>query len=44
LFPFAANYFPPSEITLHERFSKIQVKKAADANETKLSSDPEIHR
>ncbi|KAM7225898.1 hypothetical protein CapIbe_023875 [Capra ibex] len=39
-----ANYFPSPEITLHERFSKIQVKKAADVNETKLSSDPEIHR
>ncbi|KAI4545652.1 hypothetical protein MG293_005918, partial [Ovis ammon polii] len=38
-----ANYFPSPEITLHERFSKIQVKKAADVNETKLSSDPEIH-
>uniref|UniRef100_A0A5F9CI08 BCLAF1 and THRAP3 family member 3 n=1 Tax=Oryctolagus cuniculus TaxID=9986 RepID=A0A5F9CI08_RABIT len=39
-----ANYFPSSETTLHERFSKLQKTQDADINELKLSSDPEIHR
>ncbi|XP_059766893.1 BCLAF1 and THRAP3 family member 3 isoform X6 [Balaenoptera ricei] len=39
-----ADYFPSLGITLHERFSKMQVTQAADVNEFKLNSDPEIHR
>ncbi|XP_058391534.1 BCLAF1 and THRAP3 family member 3 isoform X4 [Diceros bicornis minor] len=39
-----ANYFPSPDITLHERFSKMQETQAADVNEIKLNSDPEIHR
>ncbi|XP_041597755.1 BCLAF1 and THRAP3 family member 3 isoform X4 [Vulpes lagopus] len=39
-----ANYFPSSDITLHERFSKMRDTQAADVNEIKLNSDPEIHR
>ncbi|XP_045851621.1 BCLAF1 and THRAP3 family member 3 isoform X3 [Meles meles] len=39
-----ANYFPSSDITLHERFSKMRDIQAADVNEIKLNSDPEIHR
>ncbi|XP_034504873.1 BCLAF1 and THRAP3 family member 3 isoform X7 [Ailuropoda melanoleuca] len=39
-----ANYFPSPDITLHERFSKMQDTQAADVNEIKLNSDPEIHR
>ncbi|NXF98400.1 BCLA3 protein, partial [Eubucco bourcierii] len=39
-----ANYFTSSDITLHERFSKIQDKPTADLNEVKVCSDPEIHR
>ncbi|KAB1252948.1 BCLAF1 and THRAP3 family member 3 [Camelus dromedarius] len=39
-----ANYFPSAEITLHERFSKMRDTHAADVNEIKLNSDPEIHR
>ncbi|XP_012915100.1 BCLAF1 and THRAP3 family member 3 isoform X1 [Mustela putorius furo] len=38
------NYFPSSDITLHERFSKMRDIQAADVNEIKLNSDPEIHR
>ncbi|XP_029786340.1 BCLAF1 and THRAP3 family member 3 isoform X2 [Suricata suricatta] len=39
-----ANYFSSTDITLHERFSKIQDIHVADVNEVKLNSDPEIHR
>lgn len=39
-----ANYFPSPNITLHERFSKIQDTQAAPASEPKLNPDPEIHR
>ncbi|XP_066879895.1 BCLAF1 and THRAP3 family member 3 isoform X5 [Kogia breviceps] len=39
-----ADNFPSLGITLHERFSKMQVTQAADVNEFKLNSDPEIHR
>ncbi|XP_071069191.1 BCLAF1 and THRAP3 family member 3 isoform X2 [Dasypus novemcinctus] len=39
-----ANYFPSPDITLHERFSKIQDPQDANVNEIKLKSDPEIHR
>ncbi|KAM6094697.1 BCLAF1 and THRAP3 family member 3 isoform 2-T2 [Chlamydotis macqueenii] len=39
-----ANYFTSSDITLHERFSKIQDKPTANMNEVKIRSDPEIHR
>lgn len=39
-----ANYFPSPHITLHERFSNLQDTEAADVNEIKLNSDPEIHR
>ncbi|NWH58002.1 BCLA3 protein, partial [Geococcyx californianus] len=39
-----ANYFGSSDITLHERFSKIQAKPAANTNEVKIRLDPEIHR
>uniref|UniRef100_A0A4X1V7R0 BCLAF1 and THRAP3 family member 3 n=2 Tax=Sus scrofa TaxID=9823 RepID=A0A4X1V7R0_PIG len=39
-----ANYFPSPKITLHERFSQMQDTQAADVNEIKLNSDPEIHR
>ncbi|NXN09767.1 BCLA3 protein, partial [Indicator maculatus] len=39
-----ANYFTSSDITLHERFSKIQDKPTANLNEVKVCSDPEIHR
>ncbi|XP_053161112.1 BCLAF1 and THRAP3 family member 3 isoform X2 [Hemicordylus capensis] len=37
-----ANYFKSSDLTLHERFSKIQDKPVL--NEVKTHSDPEIHR
>ncbi|KAH0624728.1 hypothetical protein JD844_032473 [Phrynosoma platyrhinos] len=37
-----ANYFKSSDVTLHERFSKIQDKPME--NEVKRNSDPEIHR
>ncbi|NXJ94186.1 BCLA3 protein, partial [Corythaixoides concolor] len=39
-----ANYFTSSDITLHERFSKIQDKPIANMNEVKICLDPEIHR
>ncbi|KAK0686033.1 BCLA3 protein, partial [Pygoscelis papua] len=39
-----ANYFTSSDITLHERFSKIQDKPVANMNEVKIRLDPEIHR
>ncbi|KAM9259237.1 BCLAF1 and THRAP3 family member 3 isoform 2-T4 [Cariama cristata] len=39
-----ANYFKSSDITLHERFSKIQDKPIANMNEAKIRLDPEIHR
>uniref|UniRef100_A0A8B9Z5C2 BCLAF1 and THRAP3 family member 3 n=1 Tax=Buteo japonicus TaxID=224669 RepID=A0A8B9Z5C2_9AVES len=39
-----ANYFTSSDITLHERFSKIQDKPIANMNEVKIRLDPEIHR
>ncbi|XP_071409707.1 BCLAF1 and THRAP3 family member 3 isoform X3 [Pithys albifrons albifrons] len=39
-----ANYFTSSDVTLHERFSKIQDKPKANTNEVKIHSDPEIHR
>ncbi|XP_065533398.1 BCLAF1 and THRAP3 family member 3 isoform X3 [Lathamus discolor] len=39
-----ANYFPSSDITLHERFSKIKDKPAENMNEVKTRLDPEIHR
>ncbi|NWU63227.1 BCLA3 protein, partial [Pterocles burchelli] len=39
-----ANYFTSSDITLHERFSKIQDKPVANMNEVKICLDPEIHR
>ncbi|NXG55673.1 BCLA3 protein, partial [Hemiprocne comata] len=39
-----ANYFTSSDVTLHERFSKIQDKPIADVNEVKICLDPEIHR
>ncbi|XP_074070383.1 BCLAF1 and THRAP3 family member 3 isoform X2 [Macrotis lagotis] len=39
-----ANYFPSSELTLHERFSKMQDTQVPDINEMKMNSDPEIHR
>ncbi|NXV75749.1 BCLA3 protein, partial [Atlantisia rogersi] len=39
-----ANYFPSSDITLNERFSKIQDKPIANVNEVKIRLDPEIHR
>ncbi|NWU95509.1 BCLA3 protein, partial [Upupa epops] len=39
-----ANYFPSSDMTLHERFSKIQDKPVANMNEIKIRLDPEIHR
>ncbi|XP_037233132.1 BCLAF1 and THRAP3 family member 3 isoform X1 [Falco biarmicus] len=39
-----ANYFASSDITLHERFSKIQDKPIANMNEVKICLDPEIHR
>ncbi|XP_065493799.1 BCLAF1 and THRAP3 family member 3 [Caloenas nicobarica] len=39
-----ANYFTSSDITLHERFSKIQEKPVANMNEVKIHLDPEIHR
>nr|XP_021408615.1 BCLAF1 and THRAP3 family member 3 isoform X2 [Lonchura striata domestica] len=38
------NYFASSDITLHERFSKIQDKSSANTNEVKTHLDPEIHR
>ncbi|XP_015261090.1 PREDICTED: uncharacterized protein CXorf23 homolog isoform X1 [Gekko japonicus] len=37
-----ANYFKSSDLTLHERFSKIQDKPGT--KEVKRHSDPEIHR
>ncbi|XP_007493521.1 BCLAF1 and THRAP3 family member 3 isoform X3 [Monodelphis domestica] len=39
-----ANYFPSSDLTLHERFSKMQDTQVPDINEIKMNSDPEIHR
>ncbi|KAM9567607.1 BCLAF1 and THRAP3 family member 3 isoform 2-T2 [Guaruba guarouba] len=39
-----ANYFTSSDITLHERFSKIKDKPAENINEVKTRLDPEIHR
>ncbi|NWH76300.1 BCLA3 protein, partial [Piaya cayana] len=39
-----ANYFTSCDITLHERFSKIQAKPVANTNEVKIHLDPEIHR
>ncbi|XP_067401113.1 BCLAF1 and THRAP3 family member 3 isoform X2 [Emydura macquarii macquarii] len=39
-----ANYFTSSDLTLNERFSKIQDKSIANLNEVKTYSDPEIHR
>ncbi|NWR73705.1 BCLA3 protein, partial [Centropus unirufus] len=39
-----ANYFASSDVTLHERFSKIQAKPVANMNEIKIRLDPEIHR
>ncbi|NXU53733.1 BCLA3 protein, partial [Turnix velox] len=39
-----ANYFTSSDITLHERFSKIRDKPIANMNEVKIRLDPEIHR
>uniref|UniRef100_A0A8B9F153 BCLAF1 and THRAP3 family member 3 n=1 Tax=Amazona collaria TaxID=241587 RepID=A0A8B9F153_9PSIT len=39
-----ANYFTSSDITLHERFSKIKDKPAENMNEVKTRLDPEIHR
>ncbi|XP_019384753.1 PREDICTED: uncharacterized protein CXorf23 homolog isoform X1 [Crocodylus porosus] len=39
-----ANYFTSCDLTLHERFSKIQDKPVANLNEVKMHSDPEIHR
>uniref|UniRef100_A0A8C6YPV7 BCLAF1 and THRAP3 family member 3 n=1 Tax=Nothoprocta perdicaria TaxID=30464 RepID=A0A8C6YPV7_NOTPE len=39
-----ANYFASSDITLHERFSKLQDKPVANINEVKIHLDPEIHR
>ncbi|XP_005407857.1 PREDICTED: uncharacterized protein CXorf23 homolog isoform X2 [Chinchilla lanigera] len=39
-----ANYFPSPGITLHERFSKLQGIHDTDVKESKLDSDPEIHR
>ncbi|XP_030137708.4 BCLAF1 and THRAP3 family member 3 isoform X2 [Taeniopygia guttata] len=38
------NYFASSDITLHERFSKIQDKSSTNTNEVKTHLDPEIHR
>ncbi|XP_061309215.1 BCLAF1 and THRAP3 family member 3 isoform X1 [Pezoporus flaviventris] len=39
-----ANYFTSSDITLHERFSKIKDKTTENMNEVKTRLDPEIHR
>ncbi|KYO30201.1 hypothetical protein Y1Q_0022430 [Alligator mississippiensis] len=39
-----ANYFTSCDLTLHERFSRIQDKPVANLNEVKMHSDPEIHR
>nr|XP_006116227.1 BCLAF1 and THRAP3 family member 3 isoform X1 [Pelodiscus sinensis] len=39
-----ANYFTSSDLTLNERFSKIQDKPVVNLNEVKIYSDPEIHR
>ncbi|XP_038613178.1 BCLAF1 and THRAP3 family member 3 isoform X6 [Tachyglossus aculeatus] len=39
-----ANYFPPSDLTLHERFSKMQDTQALNRNALKMNPDPEIHR
>ncbi|NWX39296.1 BCLA3 protein, partial [Steatornis caripensis] len=39
-----ANYFTSSDITLHERFSKIQDKPLANMSEVKIRLNPEIHR
>lgn len=44
LFPFPANCFAASNVTLHERFSRIQNRRDADFNQMKLNSDPEFHR
>ncbi|NXO03028.1 BCLA3 protein, partial [Rhinopomastus cyanomelas] len=39
-----ANCFTSSDMTLHERFSKIQDKPTANVNEVQIHLDPEIHR
>nr|XP_048296663.1 BCLAF1 and THRAP3 family member 3 isoform X3 [Myodes glareolus] len=39
-----ANCFAASNVTLHERFSRIQSRRDADFNQMKLNSDPEFHR
>ncbi|XP_053436704.1 BCLAF1 and THRAP3 family member 3 [Nycticebus coucang] len=39
-----ANYFPSPDITLHERFSKMQATRNAGVNEMKLNLNPKIHR
>ncbi|EHB03986.1 hypothetical protein GW7_14492 [Heterocephalus glaber] len=39
-----ANYFPSPNITLHERFSKMQGTHNTDVKESQLNSGPEIHR
>uniref|UniRef100_A0A8C5P8H7 BCLAF1 and THRAP3 family member 3 n=1 Tax=Leptobrachium leishanense TaxID=445787 RepID=A0A8C5P8H7_9ANUR len=42
-----ANHFQPSDITLHERFSKLQTesnKKNQNLNAIPLQTNPEIHR
>ncbi|XP_029459231.1 BCLAF1 and THRAP3 family member 3 isoform X2 [Rhinatrema bivittatum] len=39
-----ANYFKPSALTLHERFSKMQHEKEANGNKAVENSNPEIHR
>ncbi|XP_028935687.1 BCLAF1 and THRAP3 family member 3 isoform X2 [Ornithorhynchus anatinus] len=39
-----ANYFPSSDLTLHERFSKMQDTQALNRNVMKMNPDPEIHR
>ncbi|XP_041498238.1 BCLAF1 and THRAP3 family member 3-like isoform X1 [Microtus oregoni] len=39
-----ASCFAPSNVTLNERFSRIQNRHDADFNEMKLNSDPEFHR
>ncbi|XP_023410936.1 BCLAF1 and THRAP3 family member 3 isoform X7 [Loxodonta africana] len=38
------NYLSSPGITLHERFSQLEVTRDAGVNEIKLNSDPEIHR
>ncbi|XP_030058126.1 BCLAF1 and THRAP3 family member 3 [Microcaecilia unicolor] len=39
-----ANYFKPSALTLHERFSKMQYEKDANENKAVEKSNPKIHR